>query len=135
MGGNVSLPERYDPKDWAETPESELNLMPITYPNCGLYAPLAELEKAFPNILFEPMTAQMEYADAICRRYAMNPHFHRKQEEAYQPGWLDKLADDPNSTAIGNLAFMAHHNGPASKWQLYYTQAMEHLRARYVATD
>ena len=129
MGGNTSKPTDYNPNDWVNTPKDQLNLQPITYPSCGLYMSLAELEASYPAIVSMSIDKQMEYSDAITRRYAKNPHFQALQRESVSH-INDKILSDPNATSIGNMAFMAYHNGMDSEWGRAYTRIMDRLRAQ-----
>ncbi|HSW76379.1 MAG TPA: hypothetical protein VLG50_05015 [Candidatus Saccharimonadales bacterium] len=70
--------------------------------------------------IYKTIEEQMLYADAITRRYALNPHFHQCNTNICA-----------NTTTVGNVAFMAYYNGMDSKWGLLYNTLMDELRRIY----
>jgi len=131
MGANQSC-ERFDPKDYVDTPANQLVLFPGSYANFGLYHSLGELEKLWPSIIDMALEEQAEYVDAITCRYARNPHFRKQQldhEKTVTPQQLAvAIARGSNTTGIGNMAFMAMHNGVDSEEAKLYVEVMGHLR-------
>lgn len=115
----------YDPKDEINTPENELNLMPFTYVNNGLYHDYDTLLQVYPEIISFTIDEQANYSDAITRRYALNPHFIAKMEISLNRSIKEFT---PNTTAIGNLAFVAIHQGLDSKWGIRYIEVINHLK-------
>ena len=116
----------YNPQDYKDVPEDELELSPFMYPNMGVYY----LEEVLMEMIAKlPLEEQMKYSDAICRRYALNPHFIKIQDK----GIYDLLSKSDAEFLfcksrigycdIGGMAYMAYHhrydeNGKDSK---YYT--------------
>lgn len=121
-----AIPKNYDPHDEIDTPFEKLELGPWSYQNGGLYHDMGILMSAYPAIINYPIERQMEYADAITRRYALNPHFIDKQYSFLRD--IEYAAKHLNTTAIGNLACMAYHNGPESKYGIFYSKLMEYLK-------
>ena len=125
MGNLVSqaseLPD-YHPDDYVN--DADLDLNPMNYPNFGNYnfilAPLKE-------IITWPMEKQMELSDAICRRYAKNPIFLKRQREAMEQAPGEYNISAMNQTSVGNAAFMACHN-PNSYWSNYYDTLCKAIR-------
>jgi len=123
-----AAPKNYDPHDEIDTPFEKLELGPWSYQNNGVYHDLGTLKSVYPAIIFYPIETQMEYANAITRRYALNPHFTDKQYSFL--GDVESAAKNANATGIGNIACMAYHNGPESKYGIFYSKLMEYLRGK-----
>ena len=115
----------YNPQDYKDVPKDELELYPFMYPNMGVY----HMEVPVEMIAKLPLEEQMKYSDAICRRYALNPHFLKTQDKGIDD--LLSKSDEEflvykqqfNDCGIGDMAYMAHYhrydeNGKDSK---YYT--------------
>ena len=117
----------YDPRDYVNIPEGELDLHPFSYPNFGLYRPFSDLETHKTAILEMPLEEQAKYSDAITRRYALNPHFKRLQLQRINISTdIDKNAENSvNVTSIGNTAFMALFNPLEPEWKAHYNVTIE----------
>lgn len=105
----------YNPDDYID--ETSLDLYPGNYVNCGLYPEIADYNKTGIDVARMPFAEQLNYADAISRRYAKNPVF-LKQMSAY--AITAENIRNINATGVGNMAFIVHHN-PAN----------EHFGAQY----
>ena len=124
---NTNLPESYNPRDHTDTPAEALDLNPMSYPNIGLYHSTDHLQFVYPAILHYPIETQMQYADAITRRYALNPHFLELQRKGMSIS-VHQLRLSCNSTTVGNMACMAYYNGLDSEWGQYYCKMIEQLK-------
>ena len=127
-------PQRYDPHEYKDVPQNELNLVPYYYPCCGLYHTLGEIRRQWPQIITMPIETQSEYADAITRRYALNPYF--KNMMGFQAYNLDKntaayIFECRNVSAIANMAFIALANGRESTEYALYNDLIAQLRELY----
>ena len=114
----------YDPHNYIDTPEDDLDLNPLNYPNYGLYVSSCELEAVRKDIVTMNIEEQATYSDAITRRYALNPHFIKMQLR------LNAIAKDidkmpRNTTSIGNAAFMALYN--PSEWTTIYNDTIRYF--------
>jgi len=112
MGSDQSLID-YNPDDSKD--DLMLNLNPMSYPNFGNYNMRM---MSLTEIVRLPISEQMDFSDAITRRYAKNKLFHEKMVEGGQPS-TDFSLNDLNETSVGNIAFMAYHN-PGSVWVEQY---------------
>jgi hypothetical protein len=119
-------PKNYNPHDEIDTAFEKLELGPWFYPNGGLFYDHMTLLMVYPCIINYPMEKQMEYADAITRRYALNPHFINEQYSFL--GDIESAVKNANATGIGNVACMAYYNGPESKYGIFYSELMNQLK-------
>lgn len=128
---------KYDPRDFIDT--QELQLIPYSYPQFGLYHSLAELDALWPDIINMTIDEQAEYVDAISRRYALNKHFLSQQMDAMSSippiDIATKILSGMNATSIGNLAFIALQNGPNSPERKLYDNIMIELRKNSRSID
>lgn len=124
MGAAASTLPDYDPSQHCD--ETDLCLHPMFYPNGGNYTlqtcPIGKLARMTQE-------EQMRFSDAITRRYAKNPIFLEKQR-----GLRDYATISINETAVGNGAFIAHHN-PEGYWQDEYRAMITALKDRFPADD
>lgn len=121
----------YNPTDYINTSKNDLVLTPQMYPMFGLYHSLDTLTSKWPGIIGDDIVEQSKYSDAITRRYALNPHFRYDQMIAQKNLTSRELAivikSGFNTTAIGNMAFMAIQNGRDSEEEKRYNEVMNIL--------
>jgi len=117
----------YDPRDEINTPENKLKLIPFIYTNSGLYHDYDTLARIYPEIIFFTIEEQANYSDAITRRYALNQHFVNRMSGGLNMT-IEEFADKANTTAIGNIAFMAIHQGLESRWGIYHRDLINYLK-------
>lgn len=77
---------------------------------------------------------QARYADAICRRMCDNKPFLRQQLVGVRSA---KASDIPNTTGIGNIAYLAMHADAEyrAEYHTRYTQLISDLRTLYGVTE
>lgn len=119
--GNTLI--NYNPRENASDEAPILH--PLFYPNGGLYHSMDVLNTIYPEIIHWPIEKQMDYADAITRRYCLNSHF-LKTQPSIMPSDLNKL----NATSIGNIACLAYYNGLDSQWGHLYTELIKRLKEK-----
>jgi len=124
---NGDILPNYNPEDEINTPKNELNLLPFMYPNNGLYHNYDTLLQLWPKIISLTIEEQANYSDAITRRYALNEHFIDAMSISLSRS-DEEFAKNANTTGIGNLAFVAIHQGPNSKWGIRYTEVINYLK-------
>lgn len=90
---------------------------------------MEDLRAVYPDIISFPIEKQMQYADAITRRYALNSHFLETQKSA-----LEDMSK-PNVTAIGNLACLAYHNGLDSEYGILYKKIIKTLKEPKISSN
>lgn len=91
----------------------------------GIVYSNAFLEGLYPAILFYSMTEQAKTADIVCRTFAHNEAFNRKQLDTDRSA--SNLMQGVTTTAIGNAAYMVLH-APAQyqdEWRSFYDTIME----------
>jgi hypothetical protein len=125
---NSNTLKNYDPKDYKL--EENLNLNLLSYPNQGLYHPKEVLDDIYPKIILWPIERQIEYSDCVTRKYALN-QFYLDKLKIQLDVPLDQLAKTGNATMIGNLAFIAYHNGINSEFGIHYTKILKYLKFNF----
>lgn len=86
---------------------------------------VAFLEGLYPAILFYSMSEQAKTADIVCRTFAHNETFNRKQLSTNRSA--SNLLQGVTTTSIGNAAYMVLHS-PAQyqdEWRSFYSTIME----------
>jgi len=115
----------YDPNDYKD--EKNLNLNPLSYPNCGCYH---NDKRPLKQIIELNLEEQMNLSDAITRKYALNEIFLEHQisflQMQLQKGELDVF--NFNATSIGNLAFIKHYNPNNLIIDSYYQRTIDEIR-------
>ena len=110
----IFILQNYDPQDFKDEPKEKLCLDPFCYPSYGNYHSLDVLNSSElkTSIYTKSIEEQMNYADAVVRRYALNPHFIEMQKPNEQDieSFFKKMKSKINVTTIGNCAFMASNN-------------------------
>jgi len=119
----------FDPNDEIHTKEKDLNLIPSTYINFGLYHSPEALEEIYPKIVIFPIEEQIKYCDAITRRYCLNENYLKKQNFDIP---INEIVKNIDATKIGNVACIAYYNGLNSKYWLYYTELIKYLKNDYL---
>jgi len=125
---NSNILKNYDPKYYKL--EENLNLNLLSYPNEGLYHPKEVLNDIYPKIVLWSIERQMDYADAVTRKYALN-QFYLDKLKIQLDVPLDQFAKTVNATLIGNLAFITYHNGINSEFGIYYTKILKYLKFNF----
>ena len=94
---------KYNPEDYENA--KILHLEHYKYPNNGLYYKIEDIP---PNkeMLKLSLEKQIEYADAISRRYAKHPQFIKEQYSFLDAGDDVELS----KVSISNFAFLLYHN-------------------------
>ena len=75
---------------------------PLEYPNGGLQCDPEKLKEVFVEVIWMPRKAQARYADLICVANATDAAFCQAQKAS-----LEANVSLPNTTAIGNLAYLS----------------------------
>lgn len=91
---------------------------------------IAFLEGLYPAILFYSTSEQAKTADIVCRTFARNEIFNRKQLETDRSA--SRLQQAATTTAIGNAAYMVLH-APAhyqEDWRSLYDAIMKACKAK-----
>lgn len=130
-GSSDQILENYNPHDWINTPKNKLVLAPFSYPKCGCYTTHEEELNVYPAIINFSIEEQMKYSDAISRRYALNPHFLKIQKDGGSfdvERTINHIKNQKASSSIGNIAFLAYHNGINSDWGEFYTKVLNSLK-------
>jgi hypothetical protein len=121
MGNSFSthLPN-YNPNDYKN--DKDLDLNPANYPNFGNYT-----LKRMPlkDLITLPLEEQMQFSDAICRRYALNPIFKTQQMQYWDMFKYGSSHSDLNETSVGNMAFMKYCNPNDSFYVKMYDETIE----------
>lgn len=125
---NSNTLKNYDPKDYKL--EENINLNLLSYPNEGLYHPKEVLDDIYPKIVLWSIERQMEYSDAVTRKYALN-QFYLDKLKIQLDVPLDRLAKIGNASMIGNLAFITYHNGINSEFANHYTKIIKYLKFNF----
>lgn len=135
MGASESslLPD-YDPRDHRD--ETDLQLNSTTYPNLGNYT---LVEPTVDRLVDGSQEEHMQYSDAVCRRYALNPIFLQDQQSrreirlsetglSAREDYMKSIEEGKlGATGIGNIAFVAHHN-PTGFWADDYRALVDALQ-------
>lgn len=117
------VPKDVDPALYKDETRIGDKLHPYMYKNYGLYHSISELEaisvKEFCSFSLEK---QMEYTDAITRKYAMNKEFKDMQRDITVIEDIDSI----NITGIANLAWMMYYNPDEPKWKEAHDKIVVH---------
>ena len=99
MGNIIDYPPKYNPNDYVNN--TNLILNPANYKNYGLYHTLNHLKGInIKDIANANINIQIDYADAITRRYAKNPIFINTQIGLFP---TTVQGGELNVTSIGNI--------------------------------
>jgi hypothetical protein len=113
----------YDPQDHKD--DSELDLYPGNYWHFGNYhqdtTPLKDVAEW-------SIDRQMQLSDAITRKYALNPRFHKHQLNQLKMQNRTPGIADLNQNSVGNVAFMAYHNPEHPEFQRMYHETLRIIR-------
>jgi hypothetical protein len=125
------FPPRYDPTKYRD--DVELDLVPAHYPNNGLY-PASYLHSgtSLKAMLAWTLEEQAELADAISRRYCMNPRFLAAQLPEVKRLHADHVRFGIlNPTSFGNMAVVRLFNPNNREVQDAYDRFVGIVRDAY----
>lgn len=105
---------------------------PPSYPRYGLFKSLEDYDRVWPEMIYWDKRQQSEYADAIARRYSLNPKFLHAQMQSWQKSSEKAVpVEQLNGCSVGNMAFLVLMNPTNEVMQREYQKMIDALRQAF----